>query len=181
MHKMKHIKLFEDWLNEVELPKGRFIEMASRDAADYADAIIDLINQAYSHKGGNLKIRNANDVRNGDVTYWILKDINDDPEPEIAIGGYATDKGIKMTVMGQDGSAEAKKDAKTKMVELMKTRGFYAEMDKDLAQKLGLAPLRDENRVREVLQKEIDWHNDGSYTRDIAGGKHVKVLVGIPE
>lgn len=179
---MKHIKLFEDWLNErKELPKGKYVEMPSSDAVDHADAIIDLINKAYAHVGGNLKMKNANDIKNGDVSYWILKDIDDDPDPEIAIGGYATNKGIKMTVMGQDGSSEARYDAKTKMIELMKTRGFYAEMDKDLAQKLGLAPIRDEKRVREVLQKDLEWHNDGSYTREIAGGKHKKVLVGIPE
>ena len=179
---MQHVKLFEDWISEKsELPKNRYVEMPSRDAADHADAIIELINKAYAHVGGNLKMRSASDIRNGDVTYWILKDINDDPDPEIALGGYATDKGIKMTVMGQDGSSNARYDAKTKMIELMKTRGFYAEMDKDLAQKMGLASIRDENRVREVLGKDLDWHNDGSYTRTIAGGKHTKVLVGIPE
>jgi hypothetical protein len=179
---MKHLKLFEEWLNESsELPTGKYVELSTRDAVDHADAIIDLINKAYAHIGGNLKIRSANDIRNGDVSYWILKDIDGDPDPEIALGGYATSKGIKMTVMGQDGSREARNDGKAKMIELMKTRGFYAEMDKDLAQKLGLVPLRDENRVREVLGKELDWNNDGSYSRDIAGGKHTKVLVGIPE
>ena len=83
--------------------------------------------------------------------------------------------------MGQDGTREAKREAITKMIGLMKTRGFYAELDKDLAQKLGLAPNRNEKTVRNVLQKDLEWHNDGSYTRAIAGEDHVKVLVGIPK
>jgi hypothetical protein len=83
--------------------------------------------------------------------------------------------------MGQDGSREAKSDVSKKMIELMKTRGFYAEMDKDLAQKFGLPHIHDEKTVREVLQKDLDWNNDGSYVRTIAGGKHEKVLVGMPK
>jgi len=181
---MKHIKLFEDWLNEkVDLPKNTYVEMSSRDAAEYADDIIDLINKAYAHVGGNIEFKSANDIRNSDVSYWILKDIDNDPDPEIAFGGKDTPKGKKITVMSQDGSSPAKKDAILKMIELMKTRGFYAELDKDLAQKLGLPPIRDEKRVREVLQRELEWHNDGSYSRFVgaAGVKKVKVLVGLPK
>ena len=181
---MKHIKLFEDWLVEkTKLPKNQYVELSPKDAADYADDIIDLINNAYAHIGGNLNLRNANDVKNGEITYWLLKDIDDYPDPEIVLGGKDTPSGKKMTVMGQDGSSPAKKDAILKMIELMKTRGFYAEMDKDLAQKFGLPPIRDEKRVREVLQRDIEWHNDGSYSRLVgaAGVKKVKVLVGLPK
>jgi hypothetical protein len=179
---MKHLKLFEDWLNEkVDLPKNVYIELSSRDAAEYADEIIDLINKSYAHVGGNLEFKNANDIKNSDVSYWILKDIDDDPDPEIALGGKDTPKGKKITVMSQDGSSPAKKDAILKMIELMKTRGFYAELDKDLAQKFGLPPIRDEKKVRDVLKKELEWNNDGSYVRDIGGEKHEKVLVGLPK
>ena len=180
---MKHIKLYEQWLTEkVTLPKNKYIELGSSDAADYAESIIDLIKTAYAHIGGNLEFKNANDIKNGDVSYWILKDIDNEPDPEIALGGKPTKSGTKITVMSQDGSREAKKDAILKMIELMKTRGFYAELDKDLAQKLGLPLIRNEKRVRDVLQKDLEWHNDGSYTRVVgaAGKTKEKVLVGIP-
>jgi len=40
---MKHIKLFEDWLVEkTKLPKNQYVELSPKDAADYADDIIDL-------------------------------------------------------------------------------------------------------------------------------------------
>jgi len=167
---------------KVILPKNLYIELGSSDAADYADTIIDLIKTAYAHIGGNLEFKNANDIKNGDVTYWILKDIDNEPDPEIALGGKPTKSGTKITVLSQDGSREAKKDVILKMIELMKTRGFYAELDKDLAQKLGLPLIRNEKRVRDVLQKDLEWHNDGSYTRVIgaAGKTKEKVLVGIP-
>jgi len=179
---MKHIKLFEDWLVEkVDLPKNTYVELSSSDAADYADDIIELINKSYAHVGGNLEFRNANDIKNSDISYWILKDIDNDPDPEIAFGGKDTPKGKKITVMSQDGSSPAKKDAILKMIELMKTRGFYAELDPDLAQKFGLSPIRDEKKVRDVLKKDLEWNNDGSYVRDIGGSKHEKVLVGLPK
>ena len=178
---MKHIKLYEQWLTEkVTLPKNKYIELGSRDAADYADTIIDLIKTAYAHIGGNLEFKNVNNIKNGDVSYWVLKDIDNEPDPEIVLGGKSTKSGTKITVLGQDGSREAKKDMILKMIELMKTRGFYAELDKDLAQKLGLPSIRNEKQVRDVLQKDLEWHSDGSYTREIAGTKHDKVMVGIP-
>jgi hypothetical protein len=69
------------------------------------------------------------------------------------------------------------------MIELMKTRGFYAELDMDLAKKLGLPPIKDEQKVRDVLKKELEWQGDGSYTRKVgaAGKAKEKVLVGIPK
>ena len=165
-------------------PKNKYIELNAKDAAEYAEDIVKLINNAYSDKGGNLKIKNANDIKNGDITYWVLKDIDADPDADVTVGGYFTPAGIKMTVMGQDGSRESKKEAITKMIELMKTRGFYAEFDKELAQKMGLPHIQVEKRVREVLtadqQKFFTWNNDGSYERKIAGGLHTKVMVGMP-
>lgn len=185
---MKHIHTFESFLNEKfgdDYPKNKYIELGATDASKYADDIVNLINNAYADKGGNLKIKNANDIKNGDITYWIVKDIDTEPDADVVVGGYFTPVGIKLTAMGQDGSREAKKDAIDKMKNLMKTRGFYAEMDKDLAQKLGLPHIQVEKNVRDVLtpdqQKSMEWNNDGSYTRTIAGGKHEKVMVGIPK
>jgi hypothetical protein len=181
---MKHLKPFNTWLTEKfgdDHPKNTYIELSLGDAKEYADDIFNLIQTAYSDKGGNLEIKSPADIKNGDITFWVLKDIDNDPDVDVAIGGKSTKHGTKMTVMGQDGTREAKREAITKMIGLMKTRGFYAELDKDLAQKLGLAPNRNEKTVRNVLQKDLEWHNDGSYTRAIAGEDHVKVLVGIPK
>jgi len=181
---MKHLHTFESFLNEKfadKYPKEKYVELAHSDMIDYADDIVRLINTAYADKGGNLEIKNGNDLKRSDITYWVAKDIDADPDADIAIGGKPTKHGVKMTIMGQDGSREAKKDVILKMIELMKTRGFYAELDVDLAQKLGLAIIKDEKKIRNVLNKEIEYHGDGTYDRNIAGGMHTKVLVGIPK
>jgi len=181
---MKHIHTFESFLNEKfadKYPKQMYIELQPKDVVDYADNLANLVNTAYADKGGNLEIKNASDLKNSDITYWVAKDIDEDPNADIAVGGKKTPHGVKMTIMGQDGSREAKKDAIVKMIELMKTRGFYAEMDLDLAQKLNLNHVKDEKKIRNVLNKDIEYYKDGSYDRDIAGDKHRKVLVGIPK
>jgi hypothetical protein len=180
----QHIQLFEQWINEkAELPKNRYVELTSQDAIDYADDIIDLINTSYAHIGGNLEYRSAIDIKNGDASFWILKDIDDEPDPEIAIGGKKTPSGNKLTVLSNDGSSSAKKDMILKTIELTKTRGFYVELDMGLAKKLGLKPIEDEKKVREVIKKELEWHGDGSYVRKVgpAGTAKEKVLVGIPK
>lgn len=181
---MKHIHTFESFLNEAfgdKYGKHVYAEISRKEVEEYADDIVDLINNAYKDKGGNLEIKNANDLKKSDITYWIAKDIDNEPDADIAIGGKPTSHGVKLTIMGQDGSKEAKKNSVLKMIELMKTRGFYAEMDTDLAQKLGLSPIRNEKEIRRVLNKDITYHNDGSYDREIGGEQHTKVLVGIPK
>jgi hypothetical protein len=181
---MKHLHTFESFLNEKfaeKYPKQMYVELPHSDMKDYSDDIVKLINTAYADKGGNLEIKNGNDLKKSDITYWVAKDIDDDPDADIAIGGKPTNHGVKLTIMGQDGSREAKKDVVLKMIELMRTRGFYAELDADLAQKLGLSIIKDEKKIRNVLNKDIKYNKDGSYDRDIAGGMHTKVLAGIPK
>ena len=163
---MKHIKLFEQWLFEAyadKYPKGEFIELGISDIKDYVKDIFVLINNAYEKKGGNLEIKSPNDIIKCDITYWVTNDIDSDPNIDIVLGGKTTQSGQKMTVMGQDGSREAKKLGIEKLVSLMKTRGFYAEMDIDLSQKMGLPYIKDEKVIRKVINKNLTMNDDGSY------------------
>ncbi len=54
-------------------------------------------------------------------------------------------------------------------------------MDLDLAQKLNLSPINDEEKIRTVLNKDINYLGNGEYERIIAGHPHKKVLVGMPK
>lgn len=176
---MKYIKTFESFGNDY--PKGIFIELSHGKTMQYADQILDLIKNAYSKKGGNIEIKSTQDLKNGDITYWVLKDIDQDPDVDLAIGGKFTKNGVKVTVLGQDGSKEAKKESIKKMMDLMKSGGFYAEMDRDLADKLNLTIITDEDIIRKVINKDLKYNQDGSYDRKIGGTQHTKVLVGKPQ
>jgi hypothetical protein len=161
-------------------PKNKFFELSIDDIIEYENEIFNLISNAYKDKGGNLEIKDISDINKSDVKYWIANDIDIDPDIDIVLGGKSTKNGIKMTMMGQDGSREAKKESILKLIDLMKTKGFYAEMDLDLATKLGLNYISDENIIRNIINKNLTMNSDGSYDREIAGESHTKVLVGIP-
>jgi hypothetical protein len=181
---MKHIKTFESFLSEGysdDHPKYTYVELDSDQAAEYSDEIIKMILGAYADKGGHHDFKNANDIRKGDVTFWVMNDVDVDPEADLVIGGKPTDSGMKLTVVGQDGSSNGKKAVMTKVTGMLKTRGFYSEFDPALAQKLGLSPIRNEKEVRDVIRKDIKWNNDGTYDRSVGGKMKTKVLVGMPK
>lgn len=177
------MKLYKEWLSESfadKHGKNVYAELQQKDVQEYEKTIVDLIVNAYKHIGGN-DIKTPSDLKRSDLTYWVAKDIDVDPDADIVIGGKPTPAGTKITVLGQDGERDSKSDLVKKLIDLMKTRGFYAEMDLDLAQKFGLPPIKDEATIVKVLKKDIKYMGDGSYERFITGiGNKRKVLVGIP-
>ncbi len=179
---MKYIQTFEAFSNSY--PKNIFVNLKSKDLKEYENEIFDLIQTAYSEKGGNFEIQKPADLRNTDLDYWIAIDRDEDPDADIVMGGKDKEHGTKMTMMGQDGSSDSKKAAIKKLIDLMKTKGFYAEMDPDLASKLGLKIISDEKKIKDVIGKsDIEMTGNGTYTRNIgaAGKKKEKVLVGLPK
>ena len=181
------IKQFHEWLAEANFadvhPKNKYIELSPDEREEWAETLVDLIANAYSHIGGNPEFDTKKSLLKSDITYWLASDIDVDPEIDVVLGGKPTKAGNKMTVLGQDGSNLAKKVAIMKMIDLVKTRGFYAELDPDLANKMGMTPIKDEKIIRKVLDKDVTMNADGSYSRMLTGlGKvKTKVLVGMPK
>jgi len=176
---MKYIKTFEAFSNS--FPKNIYVNLKQKDLQEYEQEIFDLIDNAYASKGGNFEIQKPEDLRKTDLDYWIAIDRDEDPDADIVLGGKKKPHGTKMTIMGRDESSETKKAAIKKMIDLMKTRGFYAEMDEDLANKMGLKIVKAESKIREVIDKEIEYEGNGVYSRKIAGKTKKKVLVGLPK
>jgi hypothetical protein len=162
-----------------DYPKNKYIELTGNEAFKYSDDIFDLIIKSYATKGGNPKLQNKEDIKN--LSFWILKDIDLDPEADVTIGGKKTKHGNKLAMGGQDGTDNAKIEFISKLKKLLDTGGFYAELDKDLAQKIGVEFINDKNIVKKVInKKDIEFNEDGSYTRSIEGNIFTKVLVGNP-
>jgi hypothetical protein len=176
---MKFLQTFEAFSSS--FPKNIYVNLSSRDLREFEDEIFGLISNAYSGKGGNFEIQKPADLRNTDLDYWVAIDSDEDPDADIVLGGKRKSHGTKMTILGQDGSSETKREAIRKMIDLMKTRGFYAEMDEDLADKMGLKRIKDEKKIREVLDKDISYEGNGVYFREIAGKSKKKVMVGLPK
>ena len=179
------IKLI-DLLNEAfadKYSKNKYIQLTTQDLSDYSEDLLNLINTAYKDKGGHFEFKTPQDIINSDLNYWIASDVDQDPDADMTIAGKSTNFGTKITTMGQDGNKESKKSAITKVISLMKTRGFYTEMDEELAIKFGLTPIEDESIILKVLAgKDLEFTGNGKYIRSVSGTKpKEKVLVGIPK
>ena len=173
-------KLYEHQTFADKYGKNKYIQITSSDISDYKEIFFNLIKTAYADKGGNFEISNPNDLVASGLNFWIANDMDSDPDADVAIGGKQTPHGTKITVMGQDGTREAKKDIIHKIIQLMNTKGFYIELDPQLADKFNLQPIADEKIIRHVLNKEISYNDDGTYERLLGGHMHTKVLVGKP-
>lgn len=179
------IKLI-DLLNETfadKYEKNKYVQLTPKDVADYSEDLFNIITTAYKDKGGHFEFKTPQDLVNTDLNYWIASDVDQDPDADLTIAGKTTNFGTKVTTIGQDGGSGAKKSTVTKLISLMKTSGFYAEMDEDLAIKLGLKPIEDESIIQKVLAgKSLKFTGNGKYIRAISGVKpKEKVLVGIPK
>ena len=163
-------------------PKRKYIRLSSSELNTYKDDLYDLIFNAYKSKGGYSGMKNASDIASGDINVWLAADIDNDPQLDVTIGGKQKPSGTKLVVMGQDGSPEAKRNAIQQMKRLLRKRGFYSEMDMELAQKFNAPIVKDESLIRSVIQKsDIKFIGDGTYTRNIDGIQRTKVLVGMPK
>jgi GNAT superfamily N-acetyltransferase len=164
-------------------PKNEWIQLSKKTRDEFADNIAKLIVDSYSKKGGNFDIQNGNDVRNSDLDVYMAKDIDEDPDIDVVMAGKNTKFGKKITIIAQDGTLHSKRILIKDFENFMIQGGFYTEVDVDMAEAMNVHILTNEQRIKEVLNKEIFDYNpkNGSYKREIKGfGLKTKVLVGFP-
>jgi hypothetical protein len=154
-----------------------------RKNTDVQRDIFDIIDAAYKPIGGHPDFPNADSVpADNNITDVIDTDEPDDVDA--AILSKTTRFGKKMTTIGSDGGAEAKREVLQKAVKILKTRGSYVEASGKLLDILvsrGAPVVKDEATVRAVLAgKQIEWKGDGQYSRLIGGKRHTKQMLGNP-
>lgn len=179
-------------LLEYSLEKGKttHLKSSSPDAREMEDDVFDLIDKSYAPIGGNLKVSKASDV-GSEYSDWVVADIDDDPEPDVFVGGKKK-RGMKAGAFATDGTPAAKSKLSAIQKDLL-SLGWWTEVSGApahiLINKLGMKPLDDEKKVRALLgDKQITWHGahpegkfpgtSGWYTRDIGGHAHAKIILG---
>ena len=187
---------FLDLLNEMEYPKGKYVQVTDpTELKDIQDQIFDLIQTSYSSIGGHLKIKSPSDVLSPSLNYWKVADVDEDPELDVVTFGKNTSHGTKHTGMGHDGDRSNIKNLLRHKTAALKTTGNYVEVSGKAFDSFvgfgGVPTVDDEEIVRDILSgKNIEWHGahptdstksgDGWYTRDIGGSPHTKIMAGIP-
>ena len=174
--------LYELYL-EVALEKNKWSSIPKEELEDYKQLIYDLVSNAYSSIGGHSNIKSPDDIVTHGDEFDVIN-LDDDPDPDAVTIAKKREGGKKFVATGHDGSSAAKSAVVNHKATELKQTGYYIEASGKMAEVLigkGVAVVTDEDVVRKVLKgKELEWHGDGSYTREIGGEKKVKVLLGKP-
>lgn len=168
---------------EIALEKNKWSSIPKGELDDYKDLIYSLIDTAYSGIGGHSNIKSPDDIVTHGDEFDVIN-LDDDPDPDAVTIAKKREGGKKFVATGHDGSSAAKSAVVNHKASELKQPGYYIEASGKMADILigkGVAVVTDENVVRKVLKgKELEWHGDGTYTREIGGEQKVKVLLGKP-
>tara|TARA_Y100000310_G_C20666437_1_gene807753 strand:+ start:1743 stop:2468 length:726 start_codon:yes stop_codon:yes gene_type:complete len=167
---------------------------------DVKSELYDMVCTTYEQVGGHPKICDLNSLDR--YTYWIVEDLDEDPQIDVAMFGKPKPMGNKLGAAANDGSAAASSAYKTKSAELRSggtiggVGNWWGEVSGKPAYALlkrGAPVIEDEATVRALLKgKPIEWHGQhpdpsaaplfksawGWYTRTDLG--FTKIIVGSP-
>jgi hypothetical protein len=167
-----------------EIPQNMWTPIMRSELPRFKRIIFDLIKTAYSPIGGHSNVKDKEDLpAEGD--YFDVIDVDGDDEIDAATIAKHKPSGKKFVALGHDGSSAGKSAAVNHQVDKLKKGGYYVEVSgkmRDIFIGKGLAPVTDEATVRRALKgKELKWHGDGSYDRQIGGTMHTKMMFGKPK
>jgi len=178
-----------------DFPKNKYIEPTGPEKDELKQILFNLIQTAYAPIGGHLKFKSADDIKDPDLKYWKIADIDADPEIDVVYFGKKTPFGIKHTGIGHDGEKPNIKNLLIKKSAELKRSGNYVEVSggafDSFVKKGGVPIIDDEETVRKVLGPkrggEMVWHGkhpegkapgDGWYSRKIGGKEITKTMIG---
>lgn len=187
------------------LPKGEWVMLQSGDPRREAakENLYDLINQTYAAIGGHFKIQSPGDLDR--YVYWIVQDLDDDPEVDVAIMGKPDISGNKLGAAANDGSGPAVKAYKNKSAELRAggsvggVGNWWGEVSGKPAYAMirrGAKSVEDEAKVAQLLAgDDFIFHGEhpdpnanevfksvrGWYTKKFGDKSSTKIILGNPQ
>jgi len=201
----QHFLSDESQVDDNSFPKGEWILLQPGDSRleNIRDDLYDMICTTYSSIGGHIKISCPASLER--YQFWVVSDLDDDPEIDVAIFGKPSIGGNKLGGIGHDGSGAAISAYKNKSSELRSggsvsgVGNWWGEISGKAAYamiKRGSPAVESEAKVRTLLAgNKITWHGDhpdpeapgifksvkGWYTKDFGNGnKHTKIILGSP-
>ena len=174
------MKLYKEFLNELEIPPGRWVEMDLSQIDDTGMQLIwDMYTSTYAKQGMDLS---ADDWREMQSKYkaTALKDVDNDKEPDAFIVYKPTQYGNKIALLGTNNKSQAKSDVVKKLLELVKSKGWFIEASlkmEEILKSSGAPAITDETMIRDVVgdDKKPEFEGDGYYTRFLSkAGKRIR-------
>jgi len=165
--------------------------------------LFDLVQQTYEPIGGHFKITSPDSLDR--YAYWIVKDIDDDADVDVAIMGKPDIGGVKMGAAANDGSQQAAGEYKSKSAELRAggsiagVGNWWGEVSGKPAYAMlsrGAKAVEDEAKVAQLLSgDDYIFHGEhpdpnapplfknakGWYTKKFGSRKSTKIILGNPK
>jgi len=191
--------------SELEAPKGEWVLLQPGDPRRerVKSDLYDAVQATYAPIGGHLQVQSPGDLDR--YTFWVVADVDSDPDADVAIMGKPAAVGNKMGLAANDGgpaAAAAYKDMSARLRSggsVGGVSGWWGELSGKPAYAMlsrGAPAVEDEAEVRSLLAGEdIEWHGEhpdpeapqvfkaarGWYTRRIGSKSATKIIVGSPK
>jgi len=186
------------------LPKGQWVLLQSGDPTreQVKQSLYDMVQQTYAGIGGHFKITEPNSLDR--YVYWIVQDLDDDPDADVAIMGKPDVSGNKLGAAANDGSSAAAQAYKNKSAELRAggsvggVGNWWGEVSGKPAYamiKRGARAVEDEAKVAQLLAgDDFIFHGEhpdpnadpmfrrvrGWYTKRFGDKSSTKIILGNP-
>jgi hypothetical protein len=194
----------QDALSTPSLPKNKWTLLRPDDPRreSVKDELYAMIQQTYASIGGHFKITSPESLSR--YAYWMVEDIDDDPEIDVAILGKPDTAGHKLGAAGNDGSPAASAAYKQKSADLRAGESFsgvgnwWGEVSGKPAYAMisrGAPAVEDEMKVKQLLSgDDLVWHGThpdpnapaifqsvkGWYTKSFGDKSSTKIILGSP-
>lgn len=167
-----------------DIKKNRWaLIVTSPEKHEWADNLIELVNNAYSQTSLGSFVQNASQVAASD---WVALDW--DPQPDLDCTVFYRKarpneswQGYKIQGIGHDGKPESKQRVIARAKNLLSKPGVWIESSDAMAKTLGragLEPVTDEQVLHALFpDSELTLRNNGSYTRKLTTGATIRETV----
>ena len=167
------------------------------------DDLYKMVQSTYADIGGHFKIQGAGDLDR--YSYWVVKDIDDEPDVDVAIMGKPDNGGVKMGAAANDGSGAAAAEYKNKSSELRAggsidgVGNWWGEVSGKPAYAMirrGAPAVENEDMARMLMAgDDFVWHGEhpdpnadamfksvkGWYTKKFGSHESTKIILGSPK
>ena len=150
-----------------------YADLMDPDNDDLRDEVFDLIDQSYAYLGGNVDIREPDDLMNpgqNDYDPFFVWDIDDDPEPDVVRGMKPKSGSMKLSLSATDGSSNAGEYSKADTIRRLKSGHAWAEMSgrsASMAMKAKVPAITDKDTALAYIAKpNVIWHGEHPFFKD---------------
>ncbi len=185
-------------------PKGQWVSVETGDPMRdvIVDELFDILQSTYEPIGGHFKVSAPKDLER--YKYWVVADVDNDPQPDVALFAKPDIGGTKMGAAANDGSAAAANAYKDKSSELRAGgsigtgSNWWGEVSGKPAYamlKRGAPAVEDQAKVMQLLDgDDVIWHGahpdpnapalfksvNGWYTKKFGSKESTKIILGSP-